>query len=107
MPELPEFSTVIAIVDDDPSVRRGLERLIQSVWRKAEIFAFAQEFLSRPRTEEPSCVVLDLQLPGLSGLDLPKQMGQGLVYLNNARFAALSGEYDGQVHCIIGNKAVV
>jgi FixJ family two-component response regulator len=61
-------------VDDDPSVRRGLERLIRSVGWKAETFGSAQEFLECPRTEPPSCVVLDLQLPGLSGLDLQKRM---------------------------------
>jgi FixJ family two-component response regulator len=76
MRESREQDTTIAIVDDDPSVRRGLERLIRSVGWKAETFASAQEFLDRPRTEAPSCVVLDLQLPGLSGLDLQKRMAE-------------------------------
>jgi FixJ family two-component response regulator len=76
MRELRVSEVVIAVVDDDPSVRRGLERLIRSVGWKAETFASAQEFLARPRTEEPSCLVLDLQLPGLSGLDLQKQMAE-------------------------------
>jgi FixJ family two-component response regulator len=67
---------VIAVVDDDPSVRRGLERLIRSVGWKAETFASAQEFLARVGVEVPSCVVLDLQLPGLSGLELQKQMAE-------------------------------
>jgi len=74
MPQSRESDAVIAVVDDDPSVRRGLERLIRSVGWKAETFASAQEFLARSRTEAPSCLVLDLQLPGLSGLDLQKQM---------------------------------
>src|SRR5215470_18556045 len=69
-----ESDAVIAIVDDDPSVRRGLQRLIRSAGWKAETFASAQEFLARPRTAFPSCLVLDLQLPGLSGLDLQKRM---------------------------------
>ena len=69
-----ESVPIIALVDDDPSVRRGLERLIRSVGWKAETFASAREFLEWPRTEPPSCVVLDLQLPGLSGLDLQKRM---------------------------------
>ncbi len=76
MRESREFNAIIAIVDDDPSVRRGLERLIRSLGWKAETFASAQEFLARPRTEAPSCLVLDLQLPDLSGLDLQKQMAQ-------------------------------
>jgi FixJ family two-component response regulator len=72
----PESDAVIAIVDDDPSVRKGLRRLIRSAGWKAETFASAQEFLDRPRTEAPSCLVLDLQLPGLSGLDLQKRMAE-------------------------------
>ena len=74
MPEPRESNAVIAIVDDDPSVRKGLERLIRSLGWRAETFASAQEFLDRSRTEAPSCLVLDLQLPGLSGLDLQKRM---------------------------------
>jgi FixJ family two-component response regulator len=76
MREPQESDAIIAIVDDDPSVRRGLQRLIRSVGWKVETFASAQEFLTRPRTEAPSCVALDLQLPGLSGLDLQKRMAE-------------------------------
>ncbi|PWU11932.1 MAG: DNA-binding response regulator [Terriglobia bacterium] len=68
------IAAIVAIVDDDPSVRTGLERLIRSLGWKAETFASAQEFLDRPRTEAPSCLLLDLQLPGLSGLDLQKRI---------------------------------
>jgi FixJ family two-component response regulator len=71
-----EQDAIIAIVDDDPSVRRGLERLIRSAGWKAETFASAQEFLARPGAEAPSCLVLDLQLPGLSGLALQKRMAE-------------------------------
>jgi len=65
---------VIAIVDDDPSAREGLSSLIRSAGLEVETFASAQEFLDRPGTQAPSCLVLDLQLPGLSGLDLQKRM---------------------------------
>ena len=75
-----QSSAIIAVVDDDPSVRRGLERLIRSVGWKAETFGSAQEFLERPWTEPPSCVVLDLQLPGLSGLELQKRMAEAGLY---------------------------
>lgn len=76
MRQLPEPEAVIAIVDDDPSARRGLQRLIRSAGWKAETFASAQEFLARPRAELQNCVLLDLQLPGLSGLDLQKRMAE-------------------------------
>jgi FixJ family two-component response regulator len=77
MRELQESDITIAIVDDDPSVRKGLERLIRSVGWKTETFGSAQEFLASARTEAPTCIVLDLQLPGLSGLELQKQMTEG------------------------------
>jgi FixJ family two-component response regulator len=76
MREPPQTSVLIAVVDDDPSVRKGLQRLIRSLGWKAETFPSAQEFLDHPRTEPPSCLVLDLQLPGLSGLDLQKRMAE-------------------------------
>jgi FixJ family two-component response regulator len=76
MRESRQPDAVIAIVDDDPSVREGLESLIQSEGWRVETFASAQEFLARPRAEAPSCLILDLQLPGLSGLDLQKRMAE-------------------------------
>src|SRR5215469_15208070 len=76
MGQLREPEAVIAIVDDDPSVRKGLQRLIRSAGWKAEAFVSAQEFLTTPRAQLPNCVLLDLQLPGLSGLDLQKRMAE-------------------------------
>ena len=76
MRQPPEPEAVIAIVDDDPSARRGLQRLIRSAGWKVETFASAEEFLARPRAESPNCVLLDLQLPDLSGLDLQKRMAE-------------------------------
>ena len=74
MQNLRESRPVIAIVDDDPSVREGLHSLIRSAGWSVETFASAQEFLARPRAKAPSCLILDLQLPDLSGLDLQKRM---------------------------------
>jgi FixJ family two-component response regulator len=74
MAESRESEPVIAIVDDDPSAREGLQSLIESAGWMTETFASAQEFLARPGAAAPSCLVLDLQLPGLSGLDLQKRM---------------------------------
>jgi FixJ family two-component response regulator len=76
MREPREPEALVAIVDDDPSVRSGLQRLIQSAGWKVEPFASAQEFLVSPRTAAPTCLVLDLQLPGLSGLDLQKRLAE-------------------------------
>jgi FixJ family two-component response regulator len=76
MQEPQKSDALIAIIDDDPSVRRGLQRLIRSAGWKAETFASAQEFLARPLTDAPSCLVLDLQLPGLSGLELQQRMAE-------------------------------
>jgi RNA polymerase sigma factor (sigma-70 family) len=76
MQESRQSDATIAIVDDDPSVREGLSSLIRSAGLQVETFASAQEFLARPGAEAPSCLVLDLQLPGLSGLDLQKRMAE-------------------------------
>src|SRR6202453_384498 len=65
---------IVFIVDDDVSVRESLELLILDQNWKPEIFASAKEFLNQPRKRVPSCLVLDLSLPGLNGLELQKQL---------------------------------
>lgn len=64
----------VFVVDDDVSVRQSLELLISSAGWVPQTFASAQEFLSRPRVFAPSCLVLDVNLPGLNGLDLQKRI---------------------------------
>jgi FixJ family two-component response regulator len=71
---LPESKGIVFVVDDDLSVREGLERLLRAVGRKVETFASAQEFLAHRIENIPSCLVLDVGLAGLSGLDLQKQI---------------------------------
>jgi len=66
---------IVFIVDDDVSMRESLELLVRDHQWKAETFASAQEFLDHPRKCVPSCLVLDLSLPGLNGLELQKQLG--------------------------------
>lgn len=61
-------------MDDDPSIREGVGSLLRSAGWSVETFVSAEEFLARPRGNAPSCVLLDLQLPDLSGLDLQKWM---------------------------------
>jgi FixJ family two-component response regulator len=65
---------IVFIVDDDVSVRESLESLIRWAGWHPETFASAQEFLSHPRVLAPSCLVLDVTLPGLNGLDLQKRV---------------------------------
>src|SRR4051812_33869650 len=62
------------VVDDDVSVRKSLELLIDSAGWQAETFASAQEFLHRPRVVAPSCLILDLSLPDLDGLELQRRV---------------------------------
>jgi RNA polymerase sigma factor (sigma-70 family) len=63
---------IVFVVDDDISVRESLEALIRCEGWKPETFASAQEFLTRPRVVTPSCLILDVDLPDLNGLDLQK-----------------------------------
>jgi len=69
-----ETLDVVFIVDDDASVREALQRLVRSAGLRAEAFASAEEFLQRPHGDRPSCLVLDVRLPDLSGLDLQQRM---------------------------------
>ena len=68
--------STVFVVDDDSSVRDGLVDLISSVGMTAKAFTSAQEFLQHKRQNAPACLVLDVRLPGLSGLDLQRQLGQ-------------------------------
>src|SRR4029078_11673126 len=66
---------IVFVVDDDVSVRESLELLIEFAGWQREIFASAAEFLAHPRTTTPSCLVLDVSLPDLNGLELQKLIG--------------------------------
>ena len=65
---------IVFVVDGDASVRESLELLLQGAGWQPEVFARAQEFLSRPRVLAPSCLILDVTLPDLNGLDLQKRV---------------------------------
>jgi FixJ family two-component response regulator len=67
---------VVFVVDDDASIRQALARLFQSVKLQAEVFASAQEFLQSKRLDVPACLVLDVRLPGLSGLDFQAELAK-------------------------------
>lgn len=65
---------IVFVVDDDISVRESLELLIRNAGWQPELFETAQEFLSHPRVVVPNCLVLDVTLPGINGIDLQKQV---------------------------------
>ena len=67
----------VCVVDDDQSTRESLSNLLRSTGLNVQTFASAHEFLTRPRPAAPSCLVLDVQLPGLSGLELQQELAQG------------------------------
>jgi FixJ family two-component response regulator len=71
-----ETDGLVFVVDDDGPLRESLKNLIRSVGLRVEALASAQEFLRSTRPDVPSCLVLDVRLPGLSGLDLQKRMAE-------------------------------
>jgi FixJ family two-component response regulator len=71
---MPDVTPSVYVVDDDVSVRESLELLIKHAGWKPELFASAHDFLARPHVAVPSCLVLDVTLPGLNGLELQQQL---------------------------------
>ena len=76
-----EPESIVFVVDDDPSVRRAIGRLIGCAGLEVELFGSAQEFLASERPNVPSCLVLDIRLPGISGLNLQRQLAQANVHI--------------------------
>src|SRR3984885_5557665 len=76
-----EPEPVVFVVDDDPSVRGAIERLIGTVGLQVCLFGSAQEFLTRTLPNVPSCLVLDIRLPGISGLALQRQLAEANVQI--------------------------
>ena len=66
---------IVSIVDDDASLRRSVRNLLTSVGLQAQAFASAEEFLASPQRANTGCLVLDLRMAGMSGLDLLKHLG--------------------------------
>jgi FixJ family two-component response regulator len=76
-----ELPDVVYVVDDDPSIRTSLERLFRSVGHECVSFGSAAEFLHSEKRDAPACLVLDLRLPGESGLDLQREMAEANVHV--------------------------
>ncbi|MGO9434199.1 MAG: response regulator transcription factor [Terracidiphilus sp.] len=72
-----EQDPVVFVIDDDRMIREGLQSLIRSVGLRVETFASAQDFLGAKRPDAPACLVLDVRMPGLSGLDLQLKLRDG------------------------------
>lgn len=68
------MSPLVYVVDDDHAIRRAMQRTLKSVGLNAEVFASAEEFLDAPRREADACMILDVRLPGRSGLDLQREL---------------------------------
>jgi len=76
-----EPAPIVFVVDDDPSVRRAIKRLIESVGLQVEHFGSAEEFLLGKRPNAPSCLVLDIRLPGISGLDFQHKLAEANIHI--------------------------
>jgi RNA polymerase sigma factor (sigma-70 family) len=76
-----EPESLVFVVDDDPSVRSAIKRLIGCVGLQVELFGSAQEFLASKLPNVPSCLVLDIRLPGISGLALQRQLAKANIQI--------------------------
>ncbi|MGA9415423.1 MAG: response regulator [Terriglobales bacterium] len=76
-----EPTPVVFVVDDDPSVRRAIQRVVQSVGLQVELFGSAQEFLRSKRPDITSCLVLDIRLGRVSGLELQRQLADANIHI--------------------------
>jgi len=72
---------LVFVVEDDPSMRNALNNLLRSVGLEAQLFASAKEFLQANRPDVPSCLILDVRLPGISGLDLQRDLTAANVHI--------------------------
>src|SRR5580692_7893991 len=77
----PAGAPTVYVVDDDPSLRAALEGLLASEGLRSELFETAEEFLRSKRPDGPSCLVLDVSLPGVSGLDFQRQLADAGVQI--------------------------
>jgi FixJ family two-component response regulator len=76
-----EADPIVFVVDDDPLIREGLRSLIKSVGLHVETFGSSREFMLRKSPDAPGCLVLDVRLPGLSGLDLQRDLNESDIHI--------------------------
>jgi FixJ family two-component response regulator len=76
-----EPDPIVFIIDDDALIRDGIKSLVKSIGLRAEAFASAQDFMLAKRVEAPACLVLDVRMPGMNGLDFQRQMGEAKIHI--------------------------
>ena len=76
-----ELEPVVFVIDDEALIRDGIQSLIRSIGLRAETFASAREFMAAKRPDAPACLVLDVRMPGLSGLDLQRQLSDAHIHI--------------------------
>jgi FixJ family two-component response regulator len=76
-----DAAAIVFVIDDDESIREALKSLIRSVGLSVETFASAQEFLQSKRPDVPACLILDVRMPGLSGLDLQRDLSETNIHI--------------------------
>ena len=76
-----EPPSIVFVVDDDASIRDALKSLIRSVGLRVELFGSSREFLQGQRPDAPSCLILDVRLPGASGLDLQRELADANIHV--------------------------
>ena len=76
-----EPQSIVFVVDDDASIRKALDSLIRSVGLTVQLFGSAQEFLHAKKPNVPSCLILDVRLPGMSGLDFQRKLAESKLFI--------------------------
>src|SRR6267142_1658668 len=77
----PGDAPTVFVIDDDAAVREAIQGLLKSVGLRSDSFGTAQDFLTSERADGPSCLVLDIRLPGISGLDFQRQLAEAGVHI--------------------------
>jgi PleD family two-component response regulator len=95
--------SLVGIVDDDPSVRKALARLVKAAGYRVEVFRSAREFLARPQEEDLRCLLLDVRMPGLTGLELQEALAiagrrMSIAHFGPRRHRGQRQGYEGRGH---------
>jgi RNA polymerase sigma factor (sigma-70 family) len=78
---MPASEAVLFVIDDDASVRKAMARLLKSTGHQVEVYSSAEEFLRRPHYDGPGCLILDVQMPGLTGIELQASLAKAGYFL--------------------------